>query len=138
MARLNSQGKHLFAQASYQEAREVFLAAAIVASRNGDPGRAAMNWNNAGGCSVATMQFRAAMNDFSLARRTAESTHRLVPLIYTLNNLTSLYLHMGQPENAIEVAREALAGPTGFADRSMRAKLLCQLGSALKRDEPVR
>jgi CHAT domain-containing protein len=77
------------------------------------------------------MQFGQALNDFSVARRTAESARKMRPLIFTQNNLASLYIHMGQPEEAVRVAREALAGPAGHADAAMRGKLLCQLGKAL-------
>jgi CHAT domain-containing protein len=90
-----------------------------------------MNWNNAGACSVATMQFRKALDDFSLAKRTAEAAGKMRPLIFTLNNIASLYLHMGEPAEAVRIAREALNGPAGHADRVMRAKLLCQLAIAL-------
>ena len=131
IARLNAEGKRLFAQARYFDARESFQAAAVLARDAGDAHRASMNWNNAGACSVATMQFGVAMKHFTLARRTAESSHQLVPLAYTLNNLASLYIHMGQPENALRIARGALDGPAGNADNSMRARLLLQMGNAL-------
>ncbi len=128
---LNTEGKKLFAAANFPEARDSFRSAATLAHSLSDERAAAMNWNNAGACSVATMQFRQARDDFSVARRTAESAGEMRPLIFTLNNIASLYIHMGEPEEAVRVAREALAGPAGQADPTMRAKLLCQLGKAL-------
>lgn len=130
-ALLNDRGRKLFAAARFQEARHSFRSAARLAHSLGDERAAAMNWNNAGGCSVITMQFRQALDDFALAKRTAESARELRPLIYTLNNTASLYLRMGEPDEAVRIAREALDGPAGHADAAMRAKLFCQLAMAL-------
>lgn len=141
IVRLNARGKKLFAQAKYQEARQAFLSAAAAAERNGDYRSEALNLNNAGGCSVATTQFGLAMKDFLLAKRTAQSVARRnassqsggvapVPLLATLNNLASLYIQMGQPENAVRIAGEALTSPAADADHDTHAKLLCQLAMA--------
>jgi CHAT domain-containing protein/tetratricopeptide (TPR) repeat protein len=131
VALLNAEGRKLFAAAGFQEARDSFRAAASLAHSLGDERSAAMNWNNAGACSLATMQFRLALSDLSLARRTAESAREMRPLIFTLNNLASLYIQMGQPEEALRISRNALAGPAGNADDTMRGKLFCQRGKAL-------
>jgi len=130
-ALLNAQGVSLYSAASFQQARDLFHSAAALAQSLGDERSAAMNWNDAGACSVATMQFRQALDDFSLARRTAEAAGKMRPLIFTLNNIASLYLRMGEPAEAVRIARQALDGPAGHADPVMRAKLLCQLAMAL-------
>lgn len=130
-ALLNAQGVSLYSAARFQQARDLFHCAAALAQSLGDERSAAMNWNDAGACSVATMQFRQALDDFSLARRTAEAAGKMRPLIFTLNNIASLYLRMGEPAEAVRIARQALDGPAGHADPVMRAKLLCQLAMAL-------
>ncbi|HZL55620.1 MAG TPA: CHAT domain-containing protein [Bryobacteraceae bacterium] len=129
--RLNTEGKRLFQTADYSRARPLFLRAAALATQAGDERGAAMNWSNAGSCSLHTMQFRVALDELNRARHIAETSHQNRPLIFTLNNLSSLYIHIGQPAAAIAVAREALNGPAGNADADIRARLLCDLGSAL-------
>lgn len=128
---LNSRAVKLYSVASFQPARDLFHSAAALAQSLGDQRSAAMNWNNAGACSVATMQFRQALDDFSVAKRMAEAAGKMRPLIFTLNNIASLYLQMGEPAEAARIVREALDGPAGHADAIMRAKLLCQLAMAL-------
>ena len=56
----------------------------------------------------------------------------MLPLIYALNNLASLYLQMGQPDRALRIAQDALAGPAGHAHAGTRAKLFYQEAQALK------
>ena len=70
---------------------------------------------------------------FAKARSAAQTSRAFVPLAVTMNNLASLYLQMGNPEAAIQIAAEALAGPVGSADRTIRPKLEFQLASALAR-----
>ena len=126
----NKEGKRLFAAARYIEARDAFRSAAELADRTGCPRAAAMNLNNAGLCSLVSLQFQTALRDFGRARSIAESSNELRALIFTLNSLASLYIQMGQPENAVRVSREALSGPAGHADADNRAKLLYQLAFA--------
>jgi len=129
--RYNVLGKTAIADGRYQDAREAFWAAAATAMRAGIPGKAALNWSNAGYASLAAMQYRSALEDLTRARRTAETHGEMRALIFALNNLASLYLQMGDPEDALRIAREALDGPAGHADPAMRAKLLCQEAMAL-------
>jgi len=141
MKRLYAEGARLFASAEYARARQAFLQAADFAHQAGDESKSAFDWNNAGSCSIRTMQFGAALEELKHAQHMAESAGLLRPLIFTLNNLASLYIHMGQFSQAILTAREALNGPAGHADADTRARLLCEIGEAtaeLKRfDEAV-
>lgn len=129
----NVAGKRQYSAGKYLEARALFLAAASLAQRSGDPRSAAMFWNNAGASAVARSDYRDAQLDFLKARKAAQTARELVPLAVTMNNLASLYLQIGNPEAAIHVAREALAGPVGSSDRTIRPKLQFQLASALAR-----
>jgi CHAT domain-containing protein len=128
--RLAMAAEALYRGGHYLEARDAFRAIASRAEKAHLDRAAAMNWNNAGGCSLVAMRFKAAYDDFTKARADAENTHQYVPLAYALNSTASLYIHTGEPENAVRVAREALEGPAGNADPLMRAKLLYQVALA--------
>lgn len=141
MKRLYEEGIRQYASADYSGARQAFLQAADFAHQAGDESKAAFDWNNAGNTSILTMQFGAALEELKHAQHIAESAGKLRPLIYTLNNLASLYIRMGQFNKAVLTAQEALDGPAGHADAVTRALLLCEIGEAtadLKRfDEAV-
>ncbi len=126
-------GKKQYSAGRYLEARQLFLAAASLAQQAGDLRSAAMNWNNAGASAVARLDYRHAQLDFLKARKAAQTSREFVPLAITMNNLASLYLQLGNPEAAIHIATEALAGPVGRADRTIRPKHRFQLASALAR-----
>jgi CHAT domain-containing protein/tetratricopeptide (TPR) repeat protein len=128
---LNAEGKRLAASSRLADARALFLMAAAVADSAGDARAAAMNRNNAGFCEVATMQYAAAFRHLSEARDIAEKSGQMVPLIYTLNSIASLYVAIGDYESALSVARAALHGPAGRADAAMRALLMAQISKAL-------
>jgi CHAT domain-containing protein len=131
MKRLYTEGARLYASAEYARAREAFLQAADFAQQAGDQTKAAFDWNNAGYCSIQTMQFSAALVQLKHAEQIAGSAHLLRPLIFTQNNLATLYIHMGQFNKAVLTAQEALNGPAGHADADTRALLLCEVASAL-------
>jgi len=131
VTRLHDAGKRFFLAADYSKAQGSFLAAANAASRAHDNYGAAMNWSNAGSCSLHTMQFGEALKELRRAREIAEATHQLRPLLFALNNLASLYIETGQFDQAIQIAREALNGPAGNADAGTRARLLCEVAQAL-------
>ena len=131
VVRLHELGKTAFSDGRYQDAREAFWAAATLALRAGSPRDAAMNWSNAGYSSVVAMQYRPALEDLSLARRTAEASGERVPLLYALTNMASLYLQMGAPDRALGISREALNGPAAHAAEGMYGKLLNQEAQAL-------
>ncbi len=131
--RVNAEGKSRYSTGKYLEARALFLSAASLSQHAGDPRSAAMNWNNAGGSALALRDYRDALADFFKARQTAQASHQFVPLAITMNNLASLYLQVGNPSAAAQIAREALAGPAGSADRTIRPKLRSQLAGALAR-----
>ncbi len=131
VVRLRELGKTAFSAGRYQDAREAFWAAATLAMRAGYPRDAAMNWSNAGYSSVVAMRYRPALEDLSRAQATAEASGEMVPLIYALNNLGSLYLQMGAPDSALRISRHALNGPAGHAAAEMRGKLLYQEAQAL-------
>ena len=128
---LNEEGKLLYRQARYGEARSAFISAARLARSVRDNRSAAMNWSNAGMCSLATMQFGEALKAATEAKRIAESSGEARPLLFALNTLASLYLVTGQPENAIQIARQALNGPVGHADETTRGHLFYQLARSL-------
>jgi len=129
----NAEGKRCYSAGRYLDARTSFLAAASISQRAGDPRSAAMNWNNAGGSALARRDYREALQDFLKARRTARASHQLIPLAITMNNLASLYLQVGNPSAAVQIATEALHGPAGGADSRIRPKLRFQLAGALAR-----
>jgi CHAT domain-containing protein/tetratricopeptide (TPR) repeat protein len=129
--RLHALGKVAFSDGRYQDARQTFLSAASAAMRAGSPRDAAMNWSNAGFSAEVAMQYGPALHDLSLARDTAQASGQMVPLIYALNNLASLYLQMGAPHDALRIAGDALDGPAGHANAAMRAKLFYQKAQAL-------
>lgn len=131
VVRLRSLGKTALLDGRYQDAREAYRAAATAAIRAGSPLEAAGNWSNAGLASVTAMQYRPALEDLYRARDTAEASGEMVPLIYALNNLASLYLQMGAPGNALRISRDALAGPAGHANAGMRARLFYDEAQAL-------
>ena len=131
MKRLYTEGVRLYTSAEYSRARQAFLLAANFAEQAGDQSKAAFDWTNAGSCSVQTMQFAMAHQELEHAMRIAEAARQLRPLLLTMNSLASLYIHMGQFNQAILTAREALNGPAGHADADTRARLLCEVASAL-------
>ena len=131
VAGLRRQGHAALANGRVLEAHDFYRAAANAASRAGSPRDAAMNWNNAGVASLTALQYGQAMEELSRARAIAERSGEMVPLIYALNNLASLYLQMGAPEDALRISREALAGPAGHANAAMRGKLFYQEAQSL-------
>lgn len=131
--RANDAGRAQFAAGHYLEARAAFLGAAGLAQRAGDPRSAAMNWNNAGGSALARLDYRDALADLLRARQIAEAYRKFVPLAMTMNNLASLYLEMGNPAAAIQIAREGLLTPAGRDDPTIRPKLRIQLAGALSK-----
>jgi CHAT domain-containing protein/tetratricopeptide (TPR) repeat protein len=130
--RLHDLGKAAFTDGRYQDAREIFHAAASAAMRAGSGRDAAMNWSNAGFAAETSMQYGLALYDLNLARDAARASGAMVPLIYALNNMASLYLQMGAPRDALRISRDALAGPAGYADAGMRARLFYEEAQALK------
>ncbi len=131
LERFHDLGKTAFSEGHYQEARAAFWTAAKAAMRAGLPDKAARDWSNAGFAGVTGMQYRSALEDLTRARASAEACGAMVPLIRTLDNLASLYLQMGEPEQALRIARSALAGPAGNAEADAHAKLFYQEAQAL-------
>jgi len=128
---LNAEAVRLFNSAEYSKARREFVSAATLAEASGDEYGTAMNWNNAGSCSIHTMQFGEAFSELRHAQSVAVRAHEFRPLLFTLNNLASLYIQLGQPDKAVLIGREALSGPAAHADADIRARLLCEMASAL-------
>jgi CHAT domain-containing protein/Tfp pilus assembly protein PilF len=128
---VGSEAVVLYANGHYSEARKAFHSVAMRAQKEGIARAAAMNWNNAGVCSLVQSRFRAALEDFLKARQIAEPAHEWYALAVAENSLANLYIHMGQPELAMRVANEALAATVGRVSPAMRATLLTQLGGAL-------
>jgi tetratricopeptide (TPR) repeat protein len=138
---LYDKGRGLYVAGKYTQAGLAFSSAASLAERDGFHHQAAMNWNNAGGAALARLDFRDALPDFLKARRIAEVSGLRAPLMITLNNLASLYLHMDDPAAAMRVATEALSGSHRIANESdiggrnidATSRLRFQLATALAR-----
>lgn len=130
---LHSDGRRLYAAGEYTRASQAFRSAALESERNGSPDHAAMNWNNAGGAELARQDFRDALPDFLKSRQIAERFALYRPLNITLNNLAGLYLQMGDPEAAMRVAKEGLAGSGGQENPDTASRLRFQLATALAR-----
>jgi len=128
---LNAEAVRLFNAGEYSKARRQFVSVATLAQASGDEYDTAMNWNNAGSCSIRTMQFGEAFRELRHAQSVAVRAHELRPLLFTLNNLASLYIQLGQPDKAVLIAREALSGSAAHADEDVRARLLCEMAGAL-------
>jgi len=128
--RIRKRALSLFASGQYLQARELFRQAASLTQRGLRPGDTAMNWNNAGVCSLVTQQFASSRAEFEKARAIALENSEYEPLAFSLNAMTSLYIHMGQPERAILYAREALDGPAANVTPLLHAKLLYNLALA--------
>lgn len=128
---LRDQGRKLYAEGRYFEAREVFLRASARATELGLPGAASTNLTGAGSCLYVSLNFRGAQKDFERARDMARRARALPALAGAENNLASLYLHIHEPEQALQAATEALAGPEGEADADVHGKLLFQQADAL-------
>jgi CHAT domain-containing protein/Tfp pilus assembly protein PilF len=130
---LNDAGQRLYSAGEFERAREAFRAAALEAEHSGSPHQSAMNWSNAGGAALARLDFRHALPDFLKARKVAESYGLRQPYLSTMNNLAGLYLQMGDPDAAMRVANESLAG-TDWADNSAAIpQLRFQLATALSK-----
>ncbi len=125
------QGKTLLSQGSYYAARESFLRASAIAQKRGYARQASRNLTNAGFCLYASLNFRGAQQDFEKSRDMARAAGELAAVAAAQNNLANLYIHMAEPEKALEVAEEALRGPEGSADASTHGKLLFQRADAL-------
>ncbi len=120
-----------FLAGRYGDARTVFLRAAGRAEQTGVPGEAARDWNSAGACSILTAQFRTAFDEFARARKLAESAHDGKALAATLNNVASLYVQIGQYEQAMRVAKEGLARNAVDFEPEAHSKLRFQLAVSL-------
>jgi CHAT domain-containing protein/tetratricopeptide (TPR) repeat protein len=128
---LRERGKKLFAGGQYLEAREVFLRASARAAELGLDGPSSTSLANAASCLYVSLNFRGAQADFERARLMARRAHSAYSLAVAENNLASLYLHIHEPEKALQVATEALDGPEGTADAGAHAQLLYQRADAL-------
>jgi CHAT domain-containing protein len=122
-----------YALGSYSEARTFFLKAALLSERAGDLPEAAKSRNNAGVSALARLDYRDALADFLKARQAAQTSGHFVFRAMTMNNLASLYVQMENPDAALQIAKEALAGPAGSVERTTRPKLQFQLATALGR-----
>jgi CHAT domain-containing protein/Tfp pilus assembly protein PilF len=130
---LNEKGRALSSAGNFSEARHFFVSAATEAAKLSDSRSAAMNWSNAGACDLAAFNFRGALESFIRARQIAEVAREPGPLANTLNNLATLYLQMGNPAAALQMANEALAIPVALPTAGLRPKLQLQVATALSR-----
>ena len=129
--RLNAEGLARFASGDYSGAHGVFLEAAASAHRTGARRDEALNWNNAGSSSLHKGLYRTALEELMRARQIAEDAKQPAPLSFALNNLASLYLQIGEPEKAANIGVEALRTLAGNGVSGNRARLQCEVGSAL-------
>lgn len=119
----------VYSAGEFEGARQLFQTLATHASKRRLYRAAAMNWNNAGACSLALMQYGRALHDFTQAKEIAEQAGLREALADTGNNIAALYLQMGQPENALQVATAGLRAASDFPEA--RAKLRFQSAYAL-------
>jgi CHAT domain-containing protein len=125
-ASLHALGKSFFASGKFIEARTAFESASAAYSRAANYSAAAMDLNNAGGCDFLLMQYRDAAERFHRAHEIAETAQAPEALAASLNNLANLYIHSGQPEEAIRTVEEAAHGLALRASPKIRARLFFQ------------
>jgi CHAT domain-containing protein/tetratricopeptide (TPR) repeat protein len=119
------------AQGNYRESRALFLDAASLAQKSGDPGSVASSRNGAGIEALSRLDYRDALADFLEARQAAQTSRQFAQLAKIMNNLANLYLHMGNPAAAEAIAKRALDSQAGSADPTIRPQLRYQLAKAL-------
>lgn len=129
--RLHDLGKTAMSEGRYRDAREAFRMAATVAAKGRSARDAAMNWSNAGYASASGLEFGPAFEDLTKAREVATAAGEMIPLSYALTNMASLYLQLGEAEEALRICEEALEGPAGGVDRTRHARLIWGKGLAL-------
>jgi tetratricopeptide (TPR) repeat protein len=130
---LHDEAVRLYMAGEFTRAGEVFRVAADRAEREGAMRRAAVNWNNAGGSSLARLDYRTALPDFLKAKQTAEKYGLTAAFRMTMSNLADLYLEMGHPAGAMRIAREGLAAEGGDSDTDATSKLRFHVATALAR-----
>jgi tetratricopeptide (TPR) repeat protein len=128
-----SRGKNLYAAGNSLEAHGAFLVAGILAERTGSAQAAADCFNNAGVAALALQDTKHALPDFLHARQLAQALPDADVLGRVMNNLATLYLTSGHPEEAMQTAAEALDSSHAMLDVSIRPKLQLQLAAALAR-----
>lgn len=134
---LFEEGRRLYQAGEFARASGAFRSAALQAEQDRSPGRAAMNWSNAGGAELAHLNYRTALPFFLKAREIARIAGLPAPMLAASNNLASLYLEMGDPNAALRIASDSLraaSAETGFDDRlGAVPRLRFQLATALAR-----
>jgi CHAT domain-containing protein/tetratricopeptide (TPR) repeat protein len=131
--RSNSEGTKQYDAGGYFQARNLYVTAATLSERAGDWPVAAKNWNNAGASALARLDYRDALADFLKARQAAQTSGQFLVRAVTMNNLASLYLQLENPDAALQIAKEALAGPAGSVEPATRPRLQFVLAKALAR-----
>lgn len=124
-------GIRLSGAGRYSEARDAFRAVAHKAERAGVPRIAAINWNDAGACSLLRHEFQPALNEFLRAKQEAELAQDTRALVAAINNLANLYNQTGDPQAALAIAQQALSGPPAKMNEASTARLRYQVGHAL-------
>ena len=125
LVRLKTRGVTLYNEGRYLEAREMFRAAAALAEKEKNYKVAVGNRINGGICSELLLQFREALVELTDAKEQALNFGQTVLLETALNSIAALYIRIGQPEKALQIARDALP-MAEKTDRSLHAFLLYQ------------
>jgi CHAT domain-containing protein/tetratricopeptide (TPR) repeat protein len=131
LEQLKVQGKKLYAEGSYYDARAIFMRASRRARVLGLPQAVSMNLVRSGVCLYRALNFREAQKELEQARELARSAGDLPALAASENNLANLYLHIGEQEKALQITRAALAGPEAWAEQPNHGRLLFQEATAL-------
>lgn len=97
-----------YAKGRYVEGHEIFLRMARDAERRGLTAEAIADWNNAGGCSLASLQFKSALKELSRSREIALRSGDRDKAARASNNIASLNLQMGNFDAALRIASDAL------------------------------
>ncbi len=130
LVQVYKRSKQLQAQSRYFDARASFLRASQLAQKLGFAKEAAQDMAEAGICQYATMNFRGAQKDFELGLALAQSSSEAAMAKRAQNNLATLYLHIGQPGKALQLASEALSSRTAIQP-DVHGKLLYAKAGAL-------
>lgn len=131
IAQLRDRGRLLASRGLYFEAHDTFLRASRRSRELGVSKPAIMNLISAGTCLYIALKFRDAEKEFEQARELARSSDDLSALAAAENNLSSLYIHIGEFDKALRVSRDAVAGREGRADPVTHGKLLFQEAQSL-------
>lgn len=111
-------GRRLYQAGEFARASSAFQSAALQSERDRSPGRAAMNWSNAGGAELAHVNYRAALPFFLKGREIAGISGLVEPAL----------ARMGRFDEAEPVYRQAIEAVSAGDDLESTARVLSDFG----------